>query len=273
MLKKILLILSVITGIALFMAIAGVIKDNKTSDAVWKILRSSTDYIEKEVNPLIKDPLALKYYRASAGGNPEYAHAAEIVMTGGFKLGDDWMNLEAEQIIFPQKGFIWRASIGSGLSTIRGFDYYYNKKGMVNFKVWGLIPVVKLAGNDIDRASIGRLLAESVLVPSAFFAHYGHSMETAGTDLIRVPLEFEGEKTEMTIKLTPEGLPAELIIQRWGDVNPEGKFTYTPFGMRFTAYKEIDGYTIPVEMSGGWNYGNDKYRETVKLKFEKVKFF
>jgi hypothetical protein len=42
--------------------------------------------------------------------------------------------------------------------------------------------------------------------------------------------------------------------------------------MKFTGYKTIEGYTIPVEMSGGWNYGTDKYMETVKLKFEKVDF-
>jgi len=88
-----------------------------------------------------------------------------------------------------------------------------------------------------------------------------------------VAVELDGEKTEMMIKISSEGLPSEVVIQRWGDVNPEHKFMYTPFGMKFTRYEKIDGYTIPVEMSGGWNYGTERYMETVKLEFEKVKFF
>jgi hypothetical protein len=273
MLKKILAAVFILFVIIFFLILSRVINDNRTADSVWKILGSSTDYVKKEVKNLeIKDPLVKKYYKASIGKEAEYTHAAQITMTGGFKLGDDWLDLEAEQILFPQKGFVWRASIGSGLSVIKGFDFYYNKKGMVNFKIWGIIPVVKLEGNDIDRASIGRLLAESLLVPSAFFAHYGHLMKSVDKETIFVPVELDGEKTGMKIKISPEGLPVEVVIQRWGDVNPGNKFMYTPFGMKFTGYKTIEGNTIPVEMSGGWNYGTEKYMETVKLKFEKVNF-
>jgi len=250
-----------------------VINDNRTAGSIWRVLYSSSGYTENQrKNIMPDDPLAVKYFRASADKNAVYSHAAEILMTGGFKLGDDWLDLEAEQILSPQKGFIWKASIGSGLSTIKGFDFYYNKRGMVNFKIWGIVPVVKLEGKDIDRASIGRLLAESILVPSAFFAHYGHAMKSVDEETILVPVEFDGEKTEMRIKISSDGLPVEVVIQRWGDVNPGNKFMYTPFGMKFISYKTIEGYTIPVEMSGGWNYGTDKYMETVKLKFEKVNF-
>jgi hypothetical protein len=45
----------------------------------------------------------------------------------------------------------------------------------------------------------------------------------------------------------------EVIIQRRGDVNQGNKFMYSPFGMKFKSYKTIEDYTIPVEMSGGWN--------------------
>lgn len=248
--------------------------DYKAADVIWNILYSSPDYRERSGESLnLRHPLVLKYYRASVSRDAGYAHAAEISMTGGFKLGDNWLDLKAEQVLFPRKGFVWKASIGSGLSLIKGFDFYYNKRGVVNFKIWGLIPVVNLEGEDIARASIGRLLAESVLVPSAFFAEYGQLMTAAGSDTIKVPLELDGEKTEMVIKISPDGLPSEVVIQRWGDVNPEHKFMYTPFGMKFTRYEKIDGYTIPVEMAGGWNYGTDRYMETVKLKFERVKFF
>ncbi len=273
MLKKILVAVFILFVIISFYILSGVINDNRIADSVWKILYSSSDYIKKENKYLkIEDPLVKKYYKASIGKDAEYAYAAQITMTGGFKLGDDWLDLEAEQVLFPQKGFVWKASIGSGLSTIKGFDFYYNEKGMVNFKIWGLIPVVKLEGKDIDRASIGRLMAESILVPSAFFAHYGHLMKSIDNETIAAPVELDWEKTGMQIKISPEGLPVEVVIQRWGDVNPGNKFMYTPFGMKFTGYKTIEGYTIPVEMSGGWNYGTDKYMETVKLKFEKVDF-
>jgi len=274
MLKKLFLVTAV-----LFLSFTGYLylkamSDNKTADVIWNILYSSPDYKERAGESLnLRKPLVSKYYRASVSKDAGYAHAAEIIMTGGFKLGDNWLDLKAEQVLFPKKGFVWKASIGSGLAFIKGFDFYYNKRGVVNFKVWGLIPVVKLDGEDIARASIGRLLAESILVPSAFFAEYGSLMTVIDDETIEVPVDLDGEKTKMRIKISPDGLPSEVVIQRWGDVNPEHKFMYTPFGMKFTRFEKIDGYTIPVEMSGGWKYGTDEYMETVKLKFEKVKFF
>ncbi len=274
MLKKLILLILV-----LFFSVTGyfylrAMNDIRTADVIWEILYSSPDFRERAGESLnLSHPLIMKYYNASVSKDAGYAHAAEITMTGGFKLGDNWLDLKAEQVLFPEKGFVWKASIGSGLTFIKGFDFYYNKRGVVNFKVWGLIPVVKLEGEDIARASIGRLLAESILVPSAFFSEYGSLMTAIDKDTIKVAVELDGEKTEMMIKISSEGLPSEVVIQRWGDVNPEHKFMYTPFGMKFTRYEKIDGYTIPVEMSGGWNYGTERYMETVKLEFEKVKFF
>jgi hypothetical protein len=60
---------------------------------------------------------------------------------------------------------------------------------------------------------------------------------------------------------------------RWGDVNPEKRFTYLPFGIRFIKIATIDGCTVPVEMAGGWNYGTPAYREGIRLRFREVRFF
>lgn len=56
------------------------------------------------------------------------------------------------------------------------------------------------------------------------------------------------------------------------DMNQKKRFTCSPFGVRFLKTATIDGRTVPVETSGGWNYGTPAYEETIHLRFTGVGF-
>lgn len=254
--------------------IVGMLIDMNRADRLWSEIKASA----KEGSLAAFDPRVAaepvqRYHRAAVRPGASMFRGVEIVMDGEFKMGDSWAPLEARQILVPGKGFVWRAKVGSGLFSMKGFDAYYKNEGSVNFRLWGLVPVAVLSGPDITRAAKGRLLAETTLVPSALFGLYGGRFRALNPRRIEGRIDVDGEETTIEIGIGQDGAPVEVVILRWGDVNPEKRFMYLPFGIRFNKMATIDGCTVPVEMAGGWNYGTPAYAESVRLRFREVHFF
>lgn len=260
--------------LAVCYCIVGTLIDENRADRLWKEIKASADGVSLAAfDPRAAAEPVRRYHRAAVRPGTAPFRGVEIVMDGEFRLGDSWAPLEARQILVPGKGFVWKAKVGSGLLSMKGFDAYYKNEGSVNFRLWGLVPVARFAGPDITRAAKGRLLAETTLVPSALFGLYGRRFRALDSRRIEGRIDVDGEETTIEIGIGQDGVPVEVVILRWGDVNPEKRFTYLPFGIRFIKIATIDGCTVPVEMAGGWNYGTPAYREGIRLRFREVRFF
>jgi len=260
--------------LAVCYCIVGALFDANRAERLWSEIKASADGVRFAVfNPLAAVEPVRRYHRAAVRTGAASFRGAEIVMDGEFRLGGSWAPLEARQILVPAKGFIWKAKVGSGLLSMKGFDAYYKNEGSVNFRLWGLVPVAMFVGPAITRAAKGRLLAETTLVPSALFGLYGGRFRALDSGRIGGRIDVDGEETTMEIGIGRDGLPVEVVILRWGDVNPEKRFAYLPFGIRFVKSATIDGYAVPVEMAGGWNYGTPAYTESIRLRFREVRFF
>ena len=272
--KKIFIVFLVLLSPGVCYLIAGALSDARRADAIWRQVRASA----REVSSPAYDPrpaseIIRKFHGAVIGTGAGMFRGVELEMDGEFRLGDSWVALEARQVLVPGKGFVWKAKVGSGVFVIKGFDAYFSNSGSVNFRLWGLVPIVTMDGPDITRAAKGRLLAETTLVPGAFFGLYGKRLKTVGPRRIGGEVDVDGETTVIEIGIGNDGDPTEVVILRWGDVNPEKRFTYLPFGIGFLKTATIDGCTVPVEMAGGWNYGIPAYEETIRLRFTGVRFF
>ena len=112
-------------------------------------------------------PEAARRYlaHAIAPGTP-LATAVRLTMHGEIKLRQ-WMPFQAEQVIHAERGMIWKARVGSGLGQIRGSDRLVDGHGAMNWRILGMIPVVRGSGPDISRAGAGRVAAEMIWLPSA----------------------------------------------------------------------------------------------------------
>ena len=62
---------------------------------------------------------------------------------------------------------IWSATVRMYGMPIRGFDRLVNDEGTMRWKLFGIIPIVTASGPDITRSAMGRVIAESVWLPSA----------------------------------------------------------------------------------------------------------
>lgn len=74
----------------------------------------------------------------------------------------------AEQVIRQGRDMIWRATVRSNMSTIRGFDRFVDGEDAMRWKLFGLFPVMIASGSDISRSAAGRVKAESVWLPTIF---------------------------------------------------------------------------------------------------------
>lgn len=179
-----------------------------------------------------------------------------LEMEGDIRL-KDWVPFQARQILRAREGFVWEATAGKPPLIFKGGDTYWNGTGSLDFRIWGIIPVARAAGPDIDRSAAGRLAAETVAwAPQALTPQMGATWTPIDTDTATVTLPVRDVTVDVTITVDAKGRIQELITQRWGDPNP-GQFDSYPFGGAFDDHADFDGVTIATAGRVGWWWGTE----------------
>ena len=113
---------------------------------IWRALEGKMPGARFSENMVagLPEPAQRYLLHAIAPGTP-LASSVELRMEGKFRLKSeaDWFNLQAEQILSPPKGFVWKARAGKGSIRFSGADFYFNKSAGLHFWLWGVIPVAK----------------------------------------------------------------------------------------------------------------------------------
>jgi hypothetical protein len=191
---------------------------------------------------------------AIAPGTP-LASAVRLQMHGEIKL-KGWCPFTAEQVICRDGDMMWRATVRMHGMPIYGFDRLVGGIGRMQWKMFGLLPVVSATGADITRSVAGRVCAESVWLPSALC---GDNISWSAPDAARAHASrrIADEATNLTVMIDENGRLEQLLVERWG--NPEGEaFHYAGFGAFIDDETTFDGYTIPSRLRAGW-HPNGKY--------------
>ena len=183
-----------------------------------------------------------------------------------------WMELEAEQILVKERGFVWKALTRQGPVVVTAADQYFGGEGKMRINLFGLIPIVDAAGPDISRSARGPLLLEGVALPSMFLPGPNTRIESVDDSRFTVTITLDGEETPITLTVDEDGRLQSMEMQRWGNVTADGSFRYIPYGGTVADEWLVDGYTIPSTLSAGWWYGTDDYLEVVRIKVDSVRY-
>lgn len=175
-----------------------------------------------------------------------------LQMTGFIRLGKKWLPFEAEEVLAPPRGFVWRAKIRNGLLRISGADHYAAGNGGVDFRLWSLIPVAQASGPDISRAARGRLAAEAFWLPSSLLPGAGVEWHEVDDQTAEVVVNIDGEPVPARLSVDPYGRLRSSAVQRWGDQTPDKKFSLIPFGGEVGQERQFGNYTIPTQVRVGW---------------------
>lgn len=187
-------------------------------------------------------------------------------MEGEIKL-KGWMPFRARQILHPDLGFVWNATVGRPPLQFKGGDCYWRRRGSLEFRLWGLIPVVRAAGSDIDRSAAGRLAAETaVWAPQALQPGAGVTWTAIDEHRATVTRTVGNEPITVTLAIDPGGQIDEVVMQRWGDPD-SSEFGLHPFGASITDTGRFAGVTIATAGTVGWHFGTDRQSDGEFFRF------
>ncbi|HLW46515.1 MAG TPA: DUF6544 family protein [bacterium] len=202
-------------------------------------------------------PEAARRYpeHAIAAGTP-LASAVRLRMHGEIKLRS-WAPFTAQHVTVWDRGMIWSAVVRMNGLPVRGFDRLVGGQGAMQWRLFGMIPVAAASGPHITRSAAGRIIAESVWLPSALCAeHVAWTAEDASHAWARVTVH--GETAQMGLAIDNRGGLKTCAVPRWG--NPGGgPFRYVDFGAVAEDERRFGGYTVPSRLRVGWYIGTDRF--------------
>ena len=273
MIAKVFIGIVILSAIALLILSWMQIKTNQQISQVWDALESPPAHqrFNADMVAALPAPVQRYFLHAIAPGTP-LATSVKLKMQGQFRLGDDkpWLPMQAQEILTP-KGFVSKAVIGRGFQ-FKGADYYFNNSGRMQFKMWGLIPLVNVDSSDTTRSAIGRLGAEFIWLPSALLPSMGTTWKAIDDNTIQASLQIDGEPVTLTLVIDADGKVLQISLPRWGDRTENKTWAYIPFGSKCEAELHESGFTIPYKMSAGWWFGTERYSEFFQATIERAEF-
>ncbi len=156
---------------------------------------------------------ARRYLEHANAPGALFASEVRLRMHGEIKLGRR-LPFTAEQVIHWGRGMIWNATVRMKAIPIRGFDRLVNGEGAMRWKLFGIVPVMRASGPDITRSAAGRVMAESVWLPSVLC---GDEARWTAQDAFhpRASLTVQGEAGELALTIDDNGGLKTLTLPRW----------------------------------------------------------
>ncbi len=183
-----------------------------------------------------------------------------------------WMDLTSEQISVKERGFVWKARAGKGPLILTAADHYKDGEGRMRISLFGLVPIVNASGPDLSKASLGRVVVESMFMPSSLLPGPHVQIDGVNESHFEVTVGLYGEKSTITLTVDQEGRVREYVIGRWGNLTDDGSYRYIPYGGIVEEERTFGGYTIPSRAVVGWWYGTEQYLEVIRLRVDEARF-
>lgn len=223
----------------------------------------------REDHPAVYDPAMVadqpapvqRFFNAVLTPGAPLSRVVDLNMTGELRLGDSAdprpVPMTARQVLAPPRGFIWIMSGTMNGLPVTGSD----SQDWTRFWIAGLIPVARTGSTpDHDRSAYARQVIEAApWCPTALLPGPGITWEALDDDHIRVTVTQEALTQTVTLTLTPEGLPEEIVTQRWSNENPDKAYRAQPFGGRMSEFKRFDGVLIGTHVDVGHFYGTPDF--------------
>jgi hypothetical protein len=199
---------------------------------------------------------AQRYLKHAIAPGTTLATAVRLQMRGEIKL-KRWYPFSAEQVIHWNRGMIWQATVRMWGMTMRGSDSFLDGQGGMDWKLFGILPVINASGPDVTRSAAGRANIESLWLPSVLLRE---DVKWTASDQNHPHARFSAhtESAELDYTIDESGELKTVYMPRWG--NPDkGNFRYVPFGALIEEEQTFGGYTIPARVRVGWNFGTNRF--------------
>lgn len=229
---------------------------NISLDELWDSIPVGEQVLRPELLAHLPTAVQLYLNHAIAPGTT-LASGVKLWMHGEIKLGKEWHPFKGEEVIYWNRGMIWRATTWMQGLPIWGADRIVDGMAEMQWKILGLFPVMQASGSDIMRSGTGRMQGESVWLPSVLC---NPDILWNELDATHVQAHFTalGEPAELLLTIDSMGRLEQVKFNRWG--NPEGGVHhYVDFGGVVEEEVSFGDYTIPTYLRLGWFFGSDQF--------------
>jgi len=191
----------------------------------------------------------------------------ELSMEGEIRLGGRWLDFNADQILRAGDGFVWSPVVGGRLLRFVGADVLTAHDARMEFRLHGLVPVVRAFGPDVRRSAQGRLAAETVVwLPQALTPQLGARWTPIDDERAVVTLDAAGTAVDVEVVVDDNGQIRRLGLDRWnGSADPPRA---EPFGGSVdSTFTASNGVTIAGSGAVGWGFGTDEEADSIFFRY------
>jgi hypothetical protein len=223
----------------------------------WKQLAAESAVTGRfDPDALFGQPEALqRWLRHAVAPGAVLGGAVHLTMHGQLRLRGTWRDFAADQLIVPDRGYVWAATTSFGGLPCSGFDSYVDGVGQMRWKLLGAVPVVTATGDDVSRSAAGRLAVECVVAPTGFAS--ADWTTTADPDVVRGRFRSAHGSDDVDVRVDPGGNVVSASMLRWGA--EDGPARLREFGADAAAHMSFAGVTIPTMLRVGWDWGTDRW--------------
>jgi hypothetical protein len=195
---------------------------------------------------------------AIAPGTPMLL-SVELATHGEIRLGA-WRGFTAVQETSALRGFVWAATARAMGVPIVGFDRYSRHAGQMRWRALRVVQVMAAAGPDVTRSAAGRHAGELLVSLPAAALSPQVKWRPVDTDTVAARIKVDSGFHEVTLSVSAGGQLTSMVMSRWGAIG-RGSFADRVFGADLGAEATFDGFTIPCEVTAGWDQGTDGWAD------------
>ncbi len=198
-----------------------------------------------------------RYLTLAAGQRPPRVRAVRVRHVGEFKAGDGpeaWRPFTSTQEVRTDPpGFVWDAKVAMfPLVPVRVHDAYVQRRGLLEARVAGLVPVMRAEPTpDLDAGELLRWLAEAAWYPTALRPRPGLTWSAIDDSTARVTLQDGPVTVALTVHFGADGLIARVRADARMRETPAGRVP-SPWEGRFWDYQRRDGFLVPLQGEVAW---------------------
>ncbi len=190
------------------------------------------------------------YYRRCVPEPPPTPRGTLLQQTGEMRLAPErpWMPFTATQACSAtQTRFTWRARVKMApLVTAIVEDAYEDGKGRLDARLWGVLPVARARGPEVDRGEAQRYLAELVWCPMALAHNPELQLRQLSDEAVRVWAHDERTYVDLLFDRGGDIVGAKTAARSRGHV-------VQPWEGRFWDFKDFDGIRAPSRGEVWWD--------------------
>jgi hypothetical protein len=172
---------------------------------------------------------------------------------GEFRARRDarWMALTADEFVdATQSAFRWDARMGTGLMSVAVTDAYEQGHGRLVVRK-GPVPLMKMAGPDVDKGELQRYLANAITCPPMLLHHPSLEWTRVGALTLRVRDRADPTGATVDLELDETGRPISIRAERPMLVGRQSILTaWSAVG---TDDREWDGLRVPTRLEASWH--------------------